>query len=74
MNELDSLSLCTEYTFSILQYQISAYIPPYSTLYRYCTSNIAKIYTNAVWQDSGFTFHYYFFLYLDSILLSKKAI
>lgn len=56
------VSLNAELSFSILQCQISACIPPHSKLYRYCTSNMAKIHTNAVWQDLEFTFQYKFFL------------
>lgn len=36
-------------------------------------SNIAQVHTNAVSQNLGSTFHYYFCKYLDSILFPRKA-
>lgn len=55
------VSLNTAHTFSSLQYQVSTCIPPHDTWNRYCTSNIAKIHTNAIWQDLGVTFQHFFF-------------
>lgn len=58
MNERTTvcISLNSAHTFSLLQHRVSAYTPPHSTLYRYCTTNVE------VGQDLGFTFQCYFLL------------